>query len=156
MKNNKISIVIPCYNEEEVLNILASKLETIYNRLIKNNKISIDSNIYFIDDGSNDNTWKLIEKICYTNSMFKGIKLSINQGHQNALMSGLLNVEADAIISMDADFQDDLNTNEKMIDLFNNGFEIVYSTRSQRKYEKRGGANIKREINILFTPFLNT
>ena len=105
----KLCIVVPCYNEEAVLCITAEKIKGYLAKLIQNGKISADSRVVFVDDGSRDSTWKLISGLS-ADSLFDGIKLSRNCGHQNALLAGLLTVKDnfDAVISMDSDLQDDI------------------------------------------------
>ena len=130
-----IYIVIPCYNEEEVLRETALRLEIKLSSLIKNNLISDSSRILFVDDRSTDNTWGIISRLHDQNSLFCGIRLSHNKGHQNALFAGLTSVyyqNPDAVISMDADLQDDINAIDSMIEDFKNGSEIVYGVRSDR------------------------
>ncbi len=129
----QLSLVLPCYNEEEVLEETAKKLLSLYENLIELSKISSHSKIYFIDDGSNDKTWDIIETLSNKYEYFSGIKLSRNFGHQNALLSGLLTVDGDAVISIDADLQDDTSMIEKMIDQYNNGSEIVYGVKLNRE-----------------------
>ena len=128
-------MVIPCYNEEEVLLETTKRLNEKYNTLISNKVISKKSKVLYVDDGSKDNTWELIEKIHNDNNTFLGIKLSRNRGHQNALVAGLLTAKeyADVVISMDADLQDDINAIDKMLDEYYKGNEVVYGVRSSRK-----------------------
>jgi glycosyltransferase involved in cell wall biosynthesis len=131
----KIVIIIPCYNEEEVLPETAEKLFEKVNSLVSKNVISKKSSLLFIDDGSNDNTWNLIQKYHTKNpSVFTGLKLSGNRGHQNALLCGLLSVKdhVDAAISIDADLQDDIDVIDKMVEKYRAGYEIVYGVRSNR------------------------
>ena len=132
---NTLFIVVPCYNEEEVLNETVKVLNKKINELIKCKKISKNSKVMFINDGSLDNTWNIIKKITKTNSLFTGISLSRNRGHQNALVAGLLVAKdyADLVISMDADLQDDVDAIDRMIDKYLEGNEIVYGVRSSRK-----------------------
>ena len=127
-------MAIPCYNEEEVLHETAKRLEEKYYELKKNGKISDESRVVFIDDGSRDRTWEIIEELHEQNEMFSGIKLSRNRGHQNALLCGLMTVRelADAVISMDADLQDDINAIDGMIDKYIEGCDVVYGVRSAR------------------------
>jgi len=130
-----VAIVVPCYNEEEVLPLTAEKLSKKLNDLVSQGIISEKSTIIFVDDGSKDGTWTLVEKYhCQNPQRFSGIKLSRNRGHQNALLCGLLTAKdyADAVISIDADLQDDIEVIDKMIDRFIGGFEIVYGVRSER------------------------
>ena len=128
-------LVIPCYNEEEVLPETSKRLKEKFDELIKKEKISDTSRIVFIDDGSKDKTWSIIEQLHTTDPTYQGIKLSRNKGHQNALLAGLMTVKdkCDAAISLDADLQDDINAIDLMIDEYNNGCEIVYGVRSSRK-----------------------
>ena len=106
----KIGIILPCYNEEQVLYESARILTKLLNRLISLKKITPTSRILYIDDGSNDGTWNLIKALSDKHSKVGGIKLSRNFGHQNAILAGLLTVKGDAIVSLDADLQDDVNT----------------------------------------------
>ena len=128
-------LVIPCYNEEEVLPITQKVLKEKMDNLIKNKKISKDSKVMFVNDGSKDKTWELIEEYHKEDPLFVGVKLSRNKGHQNALLAGLMTAKkyADITISMDADLQDDINVIDKMIAENNAGSEIVYGVRSSRK-----------------------
>ena len=128
-------LVIPCYNEEEVLNETARQLKEKINKLIKAKKVEKNSKVVFVDDGSKDNTWNIIEKLNKDDNLFVGVKLSRNKGHQNALLAGLMYAKdyCDITISMDADLQDDINVIDKMIEENNNGSEIVYGVRSSRK-----------------------
>ena len=128
-------LVIPCYNEEEVLNDTASELTKKMNKLIKDNKIAKNSKIMFVNDGSKDHTWDIICKLHEENSLISGVNLSRNKGHQNALLAGLMTAKdyADITISMDADLQDDINVIDTMIEENNKGSNIVYGVRSSRK-----------------------
>ena len=128
-----VSIVLPCYNEEEVLPETASRLLALFERLHHAEKISANSKIYFVDDGSRDRTWEIIETLCAAHAPIHGIKLSRNRGHQNALLAGLFTAEGDALISIDADLQDDVDVIETMIDAYAEGNEIVYGVRKERK-----------------------
>jgi len=129
----QLSLILPCYNEEEVLEETSTKLLSLFHRLITSSKIDDNSRIYFIDDGSSDNTWNIIEAFSKKNKYISGIKLSRNFGHQNALLSALLTVKGDVVISLDADLQDDINMIEKMIDQYNNGNDIVYGVKMKRE-----------------------
>ena len=128
-------VVIPCYNEEEVLNETAKQIDKKLKSLIKANKISKKSKVMFVNDGSKDKTWEKILNLHETNSLFTGICLSRNKGHQNALLAGLLTAKnyADVVISMDADLQDDINAIDEMIDKYLAGSDVVYGVRSSRK-----------------------
>lgn len=131
----KICLVVPCYNEEEVLCETAKRLELKMKTLIDNKDINEYSRVIFVDDGSKDKTWSIIEELKNNNELFGGIKLSRNKGHQNALLAGLMTVkdECDAVISLDADLQDDINVIDKIIEKFYEGCEVVYGVRSDRK-----------------------
>lgn len=131
----KLCMVIPCYNEEEVLLETSKRLLEKYNTLCLEGKISQDSKIVFVDDGSKDQTWPIISRLSKENDYIEGLKLSRNRGHQNALLAGLMTVKDnfDAVISMDADLQDDIEAIDQMIDSFKNGNDIVYGVRSNRK-----------------------
>lgn len=128
-------MVIPCYNEQEVLHETARQLKEKMESLKSRNMISDKSRIVFVNDGSKDNTWSIIEELHQSDSIFRGIKLSRNKGHQNALMAGLMTVknECDAAISLDADLQDDINAIDAMVEKFREGCDIVYGVRSARK-----------------------
>lgn len=128
-------LVIPCYNEQEVLHETARQLKEKMESLKSRNMISDKSRIVFVNDGSKDNTWSIIEELHQSDSIFRGIKLSRNKGHQNALMAGLMTVknECDAAISLDADLQDDINAIDAMVEKFSEGCDIVYGVRSARK-----------------------
>ena len=135
-KNNKtLYIVVPCYNEEEVIIETTKELNNKMNYLIDNNKINKDSKVLYVNDGSKDKTWELIEEISKKNKLFTGICLSRNMGHQNALLAGLMTAKkyADIVISMDADLQDDINVIDEMIEKYEIGNDIVYGVRNSRK-----------------------
>ncbi len=128
-------VVIPCYNEEEVLEKTKKVLEKKMTDLIRKKKINKQSKVIFINDGSKDKTWDLIQKFYEEDKLFGGINLSRNRGHQNALLAGLLTVkdDADIVISMDADLQDDIEAMDEMIEKRNHGADIVYGVRNSRK-----------------------
>lgn len=128
----QLSIVIPCYNEEEVLEETAKQIKSLLLRLVERDVIHKNSQIYFVDDGSADKTWEIIEALADKHNIFRGIKLSRNRGHQNALLAGLYTAEGGAIVSIDADLQDDVNIIEEMIVKHAQGCEIVYGVRKQR------------------------
>ena len=134
MEKTKLVIVIPCYNEEEVLPITAPMFLNELNDLISKGKISDDSKIMFVNDGSKDNTWKIIRKLSEVDSHFIGICQSRNRGHQNAVLAGLMEDKefADITISIDCDGQDDIKVMEDMVDAYHNGSEVVYGVRSKR------------------------
>lgn len=129
----QLSIVLPCYNEEAVLPETVKRLIALVDNLCDKKKISPQSRIWFVDDGSRDRTWQLIEDCARKHNVIRGIKLSRNRGHQNALVAGLLNADGDAVISVDADLQDDLGAIESMVDAFAAGNDIVYGVRQNRK-----------------------
>lgn len=135
MRGNILYIVIPCYNEEAVLAETADRLEKKMHLLMENGKISAESRIIFVNDGSKDGTWKKIEQFHEKKPLFGGINLSCNRGHQNALMAGLMTVKeyADMVVSMDADLQDDIDAIEQMVDKYLSGIDIVYGVRKSRK-----------------------
>ena len=134
--NNRLYIVVPCYKEEAVLPETSRRLREKLEALIKQGKIDRDSRILFVNDGSKDRTWPLIEQYHKeAPEIFSGINLSRNRGHQNALLAGLSTAvtRADMVISMDADLQDDINAVDAMIDEYHNGYDIVYGVRSKRE-----------------------
>ncbi len=130
-----IYIVTPCYNEEEVLPLTAPVFLTKLHGLISDGLISGDSKVMFVNDGSNDKTWEIIEKIVNSDQAAKGVRLSHNSGEQNALIAGLSVAKdhSDAVITCDCDLQDDIHAIDEMISKFNDGFEIVYGVRSDRQ-----------------------
>ena len=128
----QLAIIVPCYNEEAVLAKTVERLNETLTRLIGNGKIAEESRVYFVDDGSTDKTWELIEGFARNNSRIRGIKLAKNVGHQNALLAGLFSAKGDAIVSIDADLQDDVGVIEEMAEQYLLGAEIVYAVRRQR------------------------
>lgn len=132
--DNKLYLVIPCYNEEEVLPETAKRLKDKLSTLVQAGKITPDSRIVFVNDGSRDRTWEIIQELHKEDIVFSGINLSRNRGHQNALLAGLMTVKdhADMVISMDADLQDDINAIDAMVDKYLEGIDIVYGVRSSR------------------------
>ena len=134
--NNRLYIVVPCYKEEAVLPETSRRLREKLEALKKQGKIDRDSRILFVNDGSKDRTWPLIEQYHKeAPEIFSGINLSRNRGHQNALLAGLSTAvtRADMVISMDADLQDDINAVDAMIDEYHNGYDVVYGVRSKRE-----------------------
>ena len=132
---NVLTIVVPCYNEEEVLPETVKELGTILNQLIQAQKIAANSKLLFVNDGSRDQTWNLIQKFSQKYDYVAGIKFTRNYGHQNALLAGM-NVAvpySDMIITIDADLQDDVNAIPKMVDAFLAGYDVVYGVRNSRK-----------------------
>lgn len=128
-------IVVPCYKEEAVLPETSKRLKVKLLDLIKDEKIDPSSKIMFVNDGSTDKTWDIIQELHNNDEMFSGVNLSRNRGHQNALLAGITTAVnyADIIISMDADLQDDIGAVDKMVDAYHNGFDVVYGVRSSRK-----------------------
>ena len=135
MRPNRLFVVVPCYNEEEVLPETSKRLAVKMEELIAAGKIAPDSRVAFVNDGSKDKTWAMIQELHGQNPIFTGVNLSRNRGHQNALLGGLMTVmeDADMAISMDADLQDDINAMDEMIDKYHAGCDIVYGVRSKRK-----------------------
>lgn len=129
-----LTIVVPCYNEEEVLPISSKELLIFLLKMIEAEKISNESQIMFVDDGSKDSTWEIIEQLSNEDKHYTGIKFSRNFGHQNALVAGLTSAEpySDAIVTIDADLQDDINSIEQMIDAYHDGNDVVYGVRGNR------------------------
>lgn len=128
----KLAIIVPCYNEEEVLPETNRRLLEVLTRLQDRGAVTPDSAIHYVDDGSRDKTWPLIEALSKGDGRVHGIKLSRNRGHQAALMSGLLTVPGDALVSIDADLQDDVTVIEKMVEEHAAGAEVVYGVRDSR------------------------
>lgn len=128
-------LVIPCYNEEEVLPETSKRLTAKLGAMIEMRFISQDSKIVFVNDGSKDHTWQLIRQYHEENPMIQGINLSRNKGHQNALLAGLMTVKeyCDMAISMDADLQDDVDAIDQFVEKYYEGCEVVYGVRSERK-----------------------
>lgn len=127
-------LVIPCYNEEEVLHETSKQLKEKINSMIQKDMISEKSRIMFVNDGSKDHTWDIIQELHNQDSLFSGVNLSRNRGHQNALLAGLMTAKeyADVTISLDADLQDDIHVIDKFVEKFMEGFEIVYGVRNAR------------------------
>lgn len=145
MKINTLAIVVPCFNEEEILPSTISHLQCIIKELVVSKKISANSCVYYIDDGSGDSTWQIISTHAKKLVNVRGIKLSKNSGHQSALLAGLLNANGDVLISIDADLQDDTSLITQMLDCYNKGYQIVYGVRSSRgsdSYFKKTSASL--------------
>lgn len=128
-------LVIPCYNEEQVLHETAKRLSKKINIMIENGLISNESKILFVNDGSKDETWNIIKEIYSQNNIFSGINLSRNRGHQNALLAGLMTSKefADMTISLDADLQDDIDVIDKFVEQYYSGSDVVFGVRSSRQ-----------------------
>lgn len=133
--HNKLYVVIPCYNEEEVLAETSKRLKEKFLSLVSSGMIHPDSRVVFVNDGSKDRTWEIIKALHEEDALFCGINLSKNRGHQNALLAGLMTVkeDADLVISMDADLQDDIDAMDEMIGKYLKGIDIVYGVRSSRR-----------------------
>ena len=133
--NDILYLVIPCYNEEAVLPETARQLLEKMNSMFERGMISRESRIMFVNDGSKDKTWEIIEELHRSNPIYSGVKLSRNKGHQNALLAGLMTAKekADMTISLDADLQDDVDVIDKMVEKYYEGNDVVYGVRSARK-----------------------
>ena len=131
----RLICVLPCYNEEEVLPETSKRLRAKIESLISAHKITNDSRILFVNDGSKDSTWELITKLHNENPVFQGLCLSKNMGHQNALLAGLMTARqiGDVVISMDVDLQDDIDAIDEMLEKYYQGADIVYGVRAERK-----------------------
>jgi polyisoprenyl-phosphate glycosyltransferase len=127
-----LALVAPCFNEEEVLPETSRRMVALLEDLVDAGKIAPSSRIYFVDDGSRDKTWALIESYALAGLPIVGIKLSRNRGHQNALLAGLFTAEGDIVVSIDADLQDDVGAVREMVDKYLGGCEIVYGVRKRR------------------------
>ena len=132
---NTLYIVVPCYNEEEVLPETSRRLKAKLEQLMAAGRISPKSRVLFVNDGSRDRTWALISQLHERDPIFRGVDLSRNRGHQNALLAGLMTAResADMVISMDADLQDDVEAVDQMVDKYLEGVDIVYGVRSSRR-----------------------
>ena len=142
----QLAIVVPCYNEDEVLPETNRRLLDLLTKLRELHLISTESSVHYVDDGSKDGTWPLIESLAAIDSRVRGIKLSRNRGHQNALLSGLMTVEGDAVVSIDADLQDDVSVIEAMVREFIGGAEVVYGVRDSRQTDTA----FKRRTALLY------
>lgn len=146
-------LVLPCYNEEAVLPSTAAALREKMSALIGSGRISPDSRVVFVNDGSKDRTWQIIEALHERDPLFRGISLAHNSGHQNALLAGLMTVkdECDAAVTLDADLQDDVDAIDKMLEKFAEGSEIVYGVRSSRESD----SFFKRNTALAFYRLMN-
>lgn len=145
MNDIVLYLVVPCYNEEEVLPVTIKRLVEMLDNLVSKSEVSKESRIVFVDDGSTDNTWNIIESAYSTYTGVRGIKLAANVGHQNALMAGLTEVKGlcDCCISIDADLQDDITVIPQFLNEYRNGCDVVYGVRKRRESDtafKRGTA----------------
>jgi glycosyltransferase involved in cell wall biosynthesis len=133
----RLDLVVPCYNEQEVLRETFNRLSSLLAELISKKKIDADSRIYFVDDGSTDDTWSVITALTTESANVAGIKLSRNCGHQNALLAGIFSSRGDAVVSIDADLQDDITIIEEMADRFLSGIDVVFGVRKKRPSDTR-------------------
>lgn len=149
-----LGLVIPCYNEQEVLNDTLSQLKPIVNEMIDNGLICESSKIFCVDDGSKDTTWSIIDAASKADSMICGVKLAGNVGHQNALMAGLTVAveECDVMISIDADLQDDTAVISQMVEKYNAGADIVYGVRQSRQTD----TFFKKNSALMFYKMMNS
>lgn len=128
----RLGIVVPCFNEEEVLPETSRRLVELLETLMVDGRVANDSQVVFIDDGSRDGTWELIESLASADHRIGGIKLSRNRGHQNALLAGLYTYDADVLLSVDADLQDDIGVIPEMLQAYARGAQVVYGVRNDR------------------------
>ena len=152
-KDNKcLVLVVPCFDEQEVLKKTNGELLMLLNNLVDENLIDSSSYIYYVDDGSNDDTWAIIKQLCEKHKSVRGLKLSKNFGYQNALLAGLtrVNDKCDFVVTIDADLQQDINAIPKMIEKYFLGSEIVFGIRNSRK----GEPIIKKVTGVLFNKIL--
>jgi len=148
----KLGIIVPCHNEEQLLQETSRQLLKVLERLIDSGRVSPDSRVCFIDDGSSDSTWQLVETLGKETGRVAGIKLSRNIGHQNALLAGLFTIEADVVVSIDADLQDDAEAMEQMLEQHALGADIVYGVRDNRDTDtlfKRVTAHVFYRLMVL-------
>lgn len=153
----RLGLVVPCFNEEEVLPETAKQLLEILDKLVVRQIISLNSFILFVDDGSKDSTWNIIKDLHTNSDNIYGLKLSVNVGHQNALLSGLMTAKelADVVISIDADLQDDVEVIEDMLNEYIAGYEIVYGVRDSRKTDSLS-KRVTARMFYKFMAFLGT
>lgn len=146
-------LVIPCYNEEEVLHETAKRLLEKISKMMEKDQITKESKIMFVNDGSKDKTWSIIEELNSVNNIFSGVNLSRNKGHQNALVAGLMTAKdhADMTISLDADLQDDIEVIDKFVEEYYGGSDVVYGVRSSRKTD----SFFKRTTALAFYKLMN-
>ena len=139
-----LAIVVPCFNEEAALPETNRRLLSLLTDLTSKQLISSSSCVHYVDDGSSDGTWALVESLAVADGRVHGIKLSRNRGHQFAVLAGLLTVEGDAVVSVDADLQDDVSVIESMVTEFNGGAEVVYGVRRSRQTDSAFKRNTAR------------
>lgn len=146
-------LIIPCYNEEKILELTTREVSATMEKMISEGLISRSSRVVFVDDGSKDKTWRLIKNASESSSMILGIKLSRNQGHQNALLAGMMYAcgKCDCIISLDADLQDDINVLPEFVKKYEQGYQVVYGVRSSRETD----TGFKKNTASLFYKLMN-
>lgn len=152
-KSINLYIVVPCYNEEEVLNETSRQMLELFDKMKRAELINNKSRIVFVDDGSKDRTWRIIDALSKEHTEIAGIKLAHNAGHQNALYGGLMTVkdECDCAISIDADLQDDINVIPEMVRKFRDGCDVVYGVRNRRDTD----TFFKRTTAVMFYKLMN-
>jgi polyisoprenyl-phosphate glycosyltransferase len=131
-------VVVPCHDEEAVLEETTRQLTPILARLVERDLVAADPKILYVDDGSSDDTWPLIARLSSESPHVEGLKLSRNFGHQNALFAGLMHAEADVVVSLDADLQDDVSVVETMVEGYHEGYDVVYGARRARGVDALG------------------
>ncbi|SDC17317.1 Glycosyltransferase involved in cell wall bisynthesis [Paenibacillus sp. UNCCL117] len=143
-----LTVVVPCYNEESVLHETTARLAAVFDRLVQEQRIAPSSIILYVDDGSKDGTWTVIDELSRAHPFVRGLKLSRNAGHQNALLAGLHAARAcsDCVISIDADLQDDVTAIRSFIYKFHEGYDVVYGVRENR----RSDTFFKRNTAVAF------
>lgn len=144
----RLAIVSPCYNEQEILPDSARRLIQVMDDLVEKGKITSDSFILFVNDGSRDNTWEIISRLYASESYICGLNLAGNVGHQNAIMAGMMAAKdrCDAVITIDADLQDDLNAIEEMVDRYAEGYDVAYGVKVCREAD----SFLKRNTAVAF------
>src|SRR5665213_3079938 len=146
MTPTRLSLIVPCYNEEAGIDVCAERLRSVLRGMVRQGSITEDSQIVFVNDGSRDRTWELIQRLCAADPVFSGICLTRNFGHQSALLAGLHAAAGDALISIDADLQDDPAAIPQMVDCFHKGYDVVYGVRRERRTD----TFFKRSTALLF------
>ncbi|MGJ8668086.1 MAG: glycosyltransferase family 2 protein [Oceanococcus sp.] len=147
----QLALVVPCYNEAEVLHDTHAQLLGLMKQMMDEGRISRDSHIYYVDDGSKDATWPLIDEISEQDSLAIGIKLSRNCGHQRALLAGIFTAEGDAVVTIDADLQDDIRAIPKMLNEYKSGHDVVLGVRQGRETDSL----FKRQTALAFYRFMH-
>lgn len=151
--NSKVWLILPAYNEDELIAETAKRLDEVLNKLIENGKLSQDSRILFVDDGSSDDTWTKIAELHNSNERIKGLRLAVNAGQQNAIYAGIMQAKAenvDAVVTLDVDLQDDIEKIETFIDKMNEGYEAVFGVHNERKTD----TFMKKHTAIVFYKFM--